>query len=46
MADAGSAEGPRTTYGQGYLADVDAIRQQEYPLLNGMNLAHGRRERA
>ncbi|KAJ5579783.1 uncharacterized protein N7459_005768 [Penicillium hispanicum] len=34
MADAHSAEGPQTTYGQGYLADVDAIRQQEYPLLN------------
>lgn len=23
-------------YGQGYFADVDAIREQEYPLLNGI----------
>ena len=23
-------------YGHGYFADVDAIREQEYPLLNGI----------
>lgn len=32
-----STEPPLAGYGEGYSADVDTIREQEYPLLNGAN---------
>jgi hypothetical protein len=33
-----STESPGAGYGQGYSADVDTIREQEYPLINGTNI--------
>lgn len=35
MAAIGSAEQTSADYSRGYSADVDAIREQEYPQLNG-----------
>lgn len=34
-----SIEKSRAGYSHGYSADVDTIREQEYPLLNGMNIS-------
>lgn len=31
-----NAENPPAGYGRGYSADVDTIREQEYPLMNGI----------
>jgi hypothetical protein len=35
MAEIGNAENTLAEYGRGYSAEVDTIREQEYPLMNG-----------
>lgn len=38
MADVDKAENAQTDYCRGYSADIDTIREQEYPLMNGISL--------
>lgn len=38
MSKFGNQEGSPMEYCQGYSTNVDAIREQEYPLLNGMEI--------
>lgn len=35
MAEIGNTENTLAEYGRGYSAEVDTIREQEYPLMNG-----------
>lgn len=39
MASDDSAKQPRVDYGRSYSADIETIRKDEYPLLNG-KLSH------
>lgn len=35
MASVGSPKQPQVDYGRGYSDDIETIRKEEYPLLNG-----------